>query len=83
MLQIAVCEDEQADRNNLIGIFKALLLLRTRAEDYVLCGLYQGVTMEDAEILDQMLTELSLSGNLHIGYMGEPTTDICDEIIYL
>ena len=39
--------------------------------------------MEDAEILDQMLTELSLSGNLHIGYMGEPTTDICDEIIYL
>lgn len=39
--------------------------------------------MEDAEILDRMLTELSLCGNLHIGYMGEPSTGICDEIIYL
>ncbi len=54
-----------------------------RAEDYVLCGLYEGVSMEDAEILDQILTEISLCGNLHIGYMGEPPTDICDEIIYL
>lgn len=35
------------------------------------------------EILDQMLTELSLKGNLHIGYIGEPPTDICDEILYL
>ena len=54
-----------------------------RAKDYVLCGLYEGVTLEDAEILDQILTELSLSGNLHIGYMGKPSTDICDEIIFL
>lgn len=54
-----------------------------RAKDYVLCGLYEGVTMEDAENLDQMLTELSLKGNLHIGYIGEPPTDICDEILYL
>ena len=53
------------------------------AEDYVICGLYEGVTMEDAEILDWMLTELSLCGNMHIGYMGEPSTGICDEIIYL
>lgn len=54
-----------------------------RAENYVLCGLYEGVSTADAEILDQILTELSLSGNLHIGYMGEPLTDICDEIFYL
>lgn len=66
-------------RNRLL--LTGVLLLR--AEDYVLCGLYQGVTMGDAEILDQMLTELSLYGNLHIGYMGEPSTGICDEIVYL
>jgi len=39
--------------------------------------------MEDANVLDEILKELSLRGNLHIGYMGEPPTDICDEIIYL
>ena len=54
-----------------------------RVENYVLCGLYEGVTAADADILDYILTELSLSGNLHIGYMGEPPTGICDEIVYL
>ena len=54
-----------------------------RAENYVLCGLYEGVTTADADILDKILTELSLSGNLHIGYMEEPPTGICDEIVYL
>ena len=49
----------------------------------MLCGLYEGVTTADADILDQILTELSLSGNLHIGYIGEPPTGICDEIVYL
>ncbi len=38
--------------------------------------------MKDNEIIE-LLTEISLCGNLHIGYMGEPPTDICDEIIYL
>ena len=38
------------------------------------------MTTADADILDQILTELSLSGNLHIGYIGEPPTGICDEM---
>ena len=58
-------------------------VLFLRAENYVLCGLDEGVTTADADILDQILMELSLSGNLHIGYMGEPPTGICDEIVYL
>lgn len=79
--------DKNANVGSLsVGERSRLLLtgvILLRAEDYVLCGLYEGVSMEDAEILDQILTELSLSGNLNIGYMGEPPTDICDEIIYL
>jgi len=79
--------DKNANVGSLsVGERSRLLLtgvIFLRAEDYVLCGLYEGVSLEDAEILDQMLTELSLRGNLHIGYMGEPPTDICDEIIYL
>ena len=79
--------DKNANVGSLsVGERSRLLLtgvILLRAENYVLCGLYEGVSMEDAEILDQILTELSLSGNLNIGYMGEPPTDICDEIIYL
>ena len=79
--------DKDANVDSLsVGERSRLLLtgmIFLRAEDYVLCGLYEGVTMKDAEILDQMLTELSLKGNLHIGYIGEPPTDICDDIIYL
>ncbi len=67
------------ERNRLLLIGVMFL----RVEDCVLCGLYEGVSMEDAKVLDKILTELSLHGNLHIGYMGEPPTDICDEIIYL
>ena len=66
-------------RNRLL--LTGVIFLRT--EDYVLCGLDEGVTTADADILDQILTELSLSGNLHIGYIGEPPTGICDEIVYL
>lgn len=84
-------EFAEIDKNASVGSLsvgeRSRLLLTgvifLRAEDYVLCGLYEGVTMKDAEILDQMLTELSLKGNLHIGYIGEPPTDICDEILYL
>ncbi|MCM1128112.1 MAG: hypothetical protein NC429_16785 [Lachnospiraceae bacterium] len=84
-------EFAEIDKNANIGSLsvgeRSRLLLTgvifLRAEDYVLCGLYEGVTMKDAEILDQILTELSLIGNLHVGYIGEPPTDICDEIIYL
>lgn len=79
--------DKDANVGSLsVGERSRLLLtgvIFLRAKDYVLCGLYEGVTMEDAENLDQMLTELSLKGNLHIGYIGEPPTDICDEILYL
>ncbi len=79
--------DKKANVGSLsVGERSRLLLtgvIFLRADDYVLCGLYEGVSMEDAEILDQILTEISLCGNLHIGYMGEPPTDICDEIIYL
>lgn len=79
--------DKSANVGSLSAGERSRLLLAgvilLRAEDYVLCGLYEGVTMEDADILDQILTELSLYGNLHIGYIGEPPTDICDEIIYL
>ena len=35
-------------------------VLFLRAENYVLCGLYEGVTTADADILDQILMELSL-----------------------
>lgn len=84
-------EFAEIDKNENIGSLsvgeRSRLLLTgvilLRAEDCVLCGLYEGVSMKDAEILDQILTELSLRGNLHIGYMGEPSTGICDEIIYL
>ncbi len=67
------------ERNRLLLIDMIFL----RADDYVLCGLYEGVSLEDVNVLDEILTDLSLHGNLHIGYMGEPPTDICDEIIYL
>lgn len=66
--------DKNANVGSLsVGERSRLLLtgvILLRAEDYVLCGLYEGVSMEDAEILDQILTGLSLSGNLNIGYMG-------------
>ncbi len=79
--------DKNAETGSLsVGERSRLLLtgvIFLRTENYVLCGLYEGVTAADADILDQILTELSLSGNLHIGYMGEPPTGICDEIVYL
>lgn len=74
----ALLEFAEIDKDAKIGSLSVggrsrLLLtgvLFLRAENYVLCGLYEGVTTADADILDQILTELSLSGNLHIGYMG-------------
>ena len=79
--------DKNANVGSLsVGERNRLLLtgvIFLRADDYVLCGLYEGVSMEDANVLDEILKEFSLRGNLHIGYMGEPPTDICDEIIYL
>lgn len=79
--------DKDANVGSLsVGERSRLLLtgvIFVRAEDYVLCGLYEGVTTKDAEFLDQMLIELSVQGNLHVGYIGEPPMDICDEIIYL
>lgn len=87
----ALLEFAEIDKDAKIGSLSVggrsrLLLtgvLFLRAENYVLCGLYEGVTTADADILDQILMGLSLSGNLHIGYMGEPPTGICDEILYL
>ena len=87
----ALLEFAEIDKDAKIGSLSVggrsrLLLtgvLFLRAENYVLCGLYEGVTTADADILDKILTELSLSGNLHIGYMEEPPTGICDEIVYL
>ena len=87
----ALLEFTEIDKDAKIGSLSVdgrsrLLLtgvLFLRAENYVLCGLYEGVTTADADILDQILMELFLSGNLHIGYMGEPPTGICDEIVYL
>lgn len=69
----------KGERNRLLLAVMFLL----RAREYVLCGLYEGITKEDVDILEKMLIELSLRGNLHIGYMEASPTDICDEIIHL
>ncbi len=84
-------EFARLDKNANVGLLslgeRSRLLLTgvmlLRAEDYVLCGLYEGATTEDMKVVDEMLTELSLCGNLHIEYMEKPPTDICDEILYI
>ena len=63
----ALLEFTEIDKDAKIGSLSVggrsrLLLtgvLFLRAENYVLCGLYEGVTTADADILDQILMELS------------------------
>ena len=42
MLQIAVCEDEQADRDHLIGILKPLLDKYIESEEYRITNFTSG-----------------------------------------